>query len=101
MEASYNLKDTLKSMGIDGMFESNADLSGIDGTRSLVVSDVVHKAVIEVNEEGAEAAGVTGVIVSLRLDSPSISFQVDHPFLFVIRSRQTNDILFAGQVNKL
>ncbi|CAN7936936.1 unnamed protein product [Ixodes hexagonus] len=101
LETQYSLKDTLHKMGITRIFDE-ADLSGITGDTSLRVSDVVQKAVVEVNEEGTVAAVVTGVIGGFRLSLvPNFEFKVDHPFVFFIRNRHTGAILFGGQVNHL
>ncbi|CAN7936939.1 unnamed protein product [Ixodes hexagonus] len=101
LEAEYSLKEPLQNMGIRQVFSSAADLSGITNDNDLVVSAVVHKAVVEVNEEGSEAAAVTSVVAVTRLGTQAFEFNVDHPFLFFIRNTVTNDILFAGQVNSL
>lgn len=101
LETMYSLKEILQQMGIKKIFDG-ADLSGITGDKSLEVSAVVQKAVVEVNEEGTEAAVVSGVIGATRVASfPSFNFIVDHPFLFFIRNTHANAILFAGQVNHL
>ncbi|KAI0235875.1 Leukocyte elastase inhibitor, partial [Lamellibrachia satsuma] len=96
------MDDILKSMGITDMYNAgNADLSGIDGTRNLYVSTVIHKAFVDVNEEGTEAAAATAVVItkstSVDLDPPMI-FKADHPFLFFIREKVTGSILFSGHV---
>lgn len=102
LEAEYSLKDNLKNLGITEMFSAQADLSGITSDADLTVSDVVHKAVVEVNEEGTEAAAATGVVAVNRLSGvPSLEFNVNQPFLFFIRNTQTQDLLFAGQLNHL
>jgi serpin B len=76
-------------------------LSGIDGRKDLEVSKVIHKAVIEVNEEGSEAAAATGVVVIIK-SMPSIKvFRADHPFTFFIRDNRNGMTLFAGHINKL
>ncbi|CAN7936933.1 unnamed protein product [Ixodes hexagonus] len=102
MELEYSLKDHLKTLGINKIFNADADLSGITSDEGLVVSDVVHKAVVDVNEEGTEAAAASGVVVVNRfVVEPRLELKVDHPFLFFIRNIQTKDLLFAGQVNHL
>lgn len=102
IEGSYKLKAPLSALGASKAFnERLADFSGISGSRDLVVYEVVHKAVVEVNEEGSEAAGATAVITYTKSATFGIPFVVDHPFLFFIRNRQTGDVLFAGQVNHL
>ncbi|KAH6936906.1 hypothetical protein HPB50_024069 [Hyalomma asiaticum] len=102
IEGSYKLKAPLSELGASKAFdEHHADFSGISGSRDLVIYDVVHKAVVEVNEEGSEAAAATAVIFQTESGGASIRFVVDHPFLFFIRNRQTGDVLFAGQANHL
>jgi len=101
IESSYSLKDQLSQLGMKQVFSSNADLSGIDGRKDLEVSQVIHKAVIEVNEEGSEAAAATGVIVIIKAIPQSNIFQADHPFMFFIRDNRNGMVLFAGHVNKL
>jgi serpin B len=68
----------------------------------LKISEVIHKAFVEVNEEGTEAAAATGVTMVLCADvMPSVEpkvFKADHPFLFFIRDRNTNAVLFSGRV---
>jgi serpin B len=99
----YHLIPQLQSLGIQQVFSSKADLSGIDGRKDLYVSDVIHKAIIEVNEEGSEAAAVTDVIISRH--GPNVEpmiplFRADHPFAFFIRDNRNGLILFEGQVNQ-
>lgn len=102
IEGSYKLKAPLSALGASKAFdERHADFSGISGARDLVIYDVVHKAVVEVNEEGSEAAGATAGIFYTKSAPVGIPFVVDHPFLFFIRNRHTGDVLFAGQVNHL
>ena len=63
----------------------------------LFLSKVVHKAFVEVNEEGTEAAAATGAIISLTSIRFTPTFKADHPFLFFIRHNVTKSILFAGR----
>jgi serpin B len=101
IETSYSLKEKLSQLGMKEVFTSSADLSGIDGRKDLEVSEVIHKAVIEVNEEGSEAAAATGVIVIIK-SMPQIKvFTADHPFTFFIRDNRNGMTLFAGHINKL
>ncbi|XP_077528168.1 iripin-1-like [Haemaphysalis longicornis] len=102
LEGAYKLKQPISQLGAKKMFdERQADLSGITGSRDLFVHDVIHKAVVEVNEEGSEAAGASGVVFVTKSLSTSTRFIVDHPFLFFIRNTKTGDVFFAGQVNHL
>ncbi|XP_064482066.1 intracellular coagulation inhibitor 1-like [Ornithodoros turicata] len=97
LESGYSLVEYMKKLGAESIFdESKADLTGI--SPGLVVSEVMHKAVVEVNEEGSEASGATMVSVTR---SAVMTFKVNHPFLFFIRDVGTNMILFMGVVNKL
>uniref|UniRef100_A0A6B0VBG8 Putative serine proteinase inhibitor n=1 Tax=Ixodes ricinus TaxID=34613 RepID=A0A6B0VBG8_IXORI len=102
LETEYSLKDNLKNLGITEIFSTQADLSGITSDAELTVSDVVHKAVVEVNEEGTEAAAASGVAAVNRLiEVPTLELNVNQPFLFFIRNTHTKDLLFAGQLNHL
>ncbi|ELU02267.1 hypothetical protein CAPTEDRAFT_20380 [Capitella teleta] len=99
VEQSFNMKDVLSAMGLQAsMFSTNADFSGIDGTRNLYVSQVVHKAFLEVNEDGSEAAAATAAIIMLRMAPMNLEFRADRPFVCLIRDNRTNSILFLGKV---
>lgn len=99
IEYSIDLKRTLSAMGVKDLFTDNAaDLSGIDGQRDLVISAAIHKAFVEVNEEGTEAAAATGMVAMARCAIMGIPFSVDHPFMYFIRSHDPDVILFAGSV---
>ena len=96
---SLALSESLQQMGMEDMFSDKADLSGITGTRDLYVSSVVQKVFVEVNEEGSEAAAATGVMVMMRsMPAPNQMFNVDHPFIFIIRDKLTGMVLFQGRV---
>ncbi|HEY76884.1 MAG TPA: serpin family protein [Thermoflexia bacterium] len=93
------LNNELQSMGMTDAFDgSKADFSGMDGTRRLAISVVLHKAFIDVNEEGTEAAAATAVIITRGISSPPPTFRADHPFIFLIRDNNTGSILFIGRV---
>jgi serpin B len=93
------LKDTLAVMGMPQAFSDLADFSGIADDR-LVISDVLHKTYMRVDEEGTEAAGATGVIVGVTSVVERPIFRADHPFLFMIRDNTTSSILFMGRVTE-
>jgi serpin B len=99
--AEFSLAETLKTMGMAEAFVPGlADLSGTDGTRDLFISAVVHKAFVDVNEEGSEAAAATAVVEELEEivgPGPSV-FRADHPFLFIIRDNESGSILFMGRL---
>jgi len=81
--------------------ESVADLSGVDGTKEPYVSKVLHRAVVDVNEEGTEAAAATAIkCVALCARPPPPQFRADHPFLFFIQDKATKSILFLGRLVK-
>jgi serpin B len=96
-ESRYSLKSTLQSLGMREAFEGHADFSGMTGGKALAVSEVIHQANVEVNEEGTEAAAATAVIMGKSISIPE-TFKADHPFIFVIRHRATNAILFMGSL---
>lgn len=100
MTSQFSLASVLKSMGIEYAFSSNADFSGMNGKRDLFISAVIHRAYVEVNEEGTEAAAATGVVMRLTSIGPAPIpvFRADHPFLFLIRDNLTGSILFIGRV---
>ncbi len=100
IEAEYELKEQLSKLGMRQVFTPEADLSGIDGKKDLEVSKVIHKAVVEVNEEGSEAAAATAIIVEERV-AVVYEFRVDHPFMFFIRDNRNGMILFVGLINEL
>ncbi|NXK67298.1 ILEUB inhibitor, partial [Sylvietta virens] len=97
LEESYGLKSDLATMGLLDVFDGGkADLSGMSGARDLFLSEVVHKAFVEVNEEGTEAAAATAGIAMLCMVIEE-DFNADHPFLFFIRHNSTQNILFLGR----
>ena len=101
LETQYNLTDTLSKMGMVNAFTQKADFSGLDGTADNVVSIAVHKAFVEVNEEGTEAAAATAAAVCRSTSfSPIPDFRADRPFVFLIRDRETGAILFLGRFAK-
>jgi serpin B len=96
-----SLLDPLKSLGLKDAFTDKADFSGITGENNLSISDVVHKAFVEVNEEGTEAAAATGAIMRTTAIAmgPTPEFRADHPFIFLIVDKATGTILFMGKVS--
>jgi serpin B len=100
MTSQFSLASVLQSMGMTDALSSDANFSGMDGKRDLFISAVIHKAYVEVNEEGTEAAAATGVVMRLTSVGPTPIpvFRADHPFLFLIRDNLTGSILFIGRV---
>ena len=101
--SQFKLTDTLKAMGMTEPFSMGADFSGMAKTKKkdLYISDVVHKAFVTLDEAGTEAAAATAVMMALksalRPMTPKV-FKADHPFIFIIRHRETESVLFMGRV---
>jgi serpin B len=100
MTSEFSLARTLGTMGMpDAFIPTIADFSGMTGTKELFISAVVHKAFVDVNEEGTEAAAATAVVMQLlSYRDPPPEFRADHPFLFLIRHNPSGSILFLGRV---
>lgn len=99
LEESLDLVGHLRAMGLKDLFdESTCDLSGISGNHDLYVSQVFHKAFLEVNEKGSEAAAATGAVMMAR--SMPMPFTANRPFIFYIRDVQSGLVLFAGRLVK-
>jgi len=101
MTLDLPLKKLMEAVGVEEIFNSNADLSGINPKRELMVSDAFHKAFVEVNEEGTEAAAATGIVVGMMAAFPADqppNFIADHPFVFAIRHNPSKMILFLGRM---
>uniref|UniRef100_A0A670ZUH6 Serpin family B member 11 n=1 Tax=Pseudonaja textilis TaxID=8673 RepID=A0A670ZUH6_PSETE len=99
LEAGYDLNLTLQALGLIDVFsEAKADLLGMSPSPQLFLSTVVHKAYVDINEVGTEAAAATGVAVSNRSLEHHELFLADHPFLFCILHNPTDTVLFLGKV---
>ncbi|NWI58628.1 A1AT antiproteinase, partial [Calyptomena viridis] len=96
ISGSYEINNALNKMGIVDVFTNKADLSGITGTPELKVSKVVHKASLDVDERGTEAAAATAAEIVTMALPPTIEF--NHPFLMLIFDRDTNSTLFIGKI---
>jgi serpin B len=95
------LSGLLRALGLADAFSSAADFSGMDGQRDLFISAIIHKAFVEVNEEGTEAAAATGTVMlghAVMKPRPVPVFRADHPFIFLIKDGQTGSILFLGRI---
>ena len=111
--ASLNLADTLKAMGMTNAFDDRkAEFQGMDGLSCLegdddclLISHVVHKAFISVDEAGTEAAAATAVAVGITravaADEEPIELTIDRPFVFLVQDRATHSVLFIGRVTEL
>uniref|UniRef100_A0A8D0Z886 Serpin domain-containing protein n=1 Tax=Sus scrofa TaxID=9823 RepID=A0A8D0Z886_PIG len=99
ISSDYRLHEILPQLGINEIFGDNANLSGITNTKHLKVSQVVHSAVLDVNEEGTEAAAATGIDINVR-SLERIALHFNRPFLFVIISKDIQSVIFLGKVTK-
>ena len=105
IESEFSLGETLKKMGMTLAFDAEkADFKGMTTADQISISEVVHKAYVNTDEEGTEAAAATGVIMTMTAMAPSPvkpkEFRADHPFLFTIVHRSTGAVLFMGRVEK-
>ena len=98
-ESEFSLVDTLVGMGMPDAFDGRADFSGMAGSKGLLISEVVHKAFVSVDERGTEAAASTAVMVQTSgpVKEPT-AITVDRPFIFLIRDTATGTVLFLGRV---
>jgi len=97
-ETKYFMAQDLAEMGMPTAFSGGADFSGMTGRRDLYISNVIHQAFVEVNEEGTEAAAATAVVMK-EVAMMKKLFNADHPFIFIIREKETGNILFLGRVS--
>ena len=102
MTESFQLGKMLTELGMGEAFQKNAaDFSAMTGKRALWISAAIHKAYIDVDEEGTEAAAATGIVMrpsAVARVQPPIVFRADHPFLFLIRDNKSGGVLFMGRV---
>ncbi len=105
MTRQFLLNEVFQNMGMSDVFRFPvADLSGLTGTRDLFLGAVIHKAFVEVDEKGTEAAAATaatvttGSAMSMEPPEPAVVFRADHPFLFLIQDNATSSILFLGRL---
>ena len=99
-ETEYNLKSPLQSLGLHDAFdESNADFHGITDEQ-VYLEQAAHKAFVNVNEKGTEAAAITALVARATSGPPEpiAEFIADHPFMFVIQEKETGEILFIGRL---
>ncbi|XP_031165504.1 serpin A3-5-like [Sander lucioperca] len=100
IKTSYNLNDVLSEMGMTDMFGGRANLRGISEEQGLAVSKVVHKATLDVDETGAEAAASTAILIgrTIGLPAPVPVLKFNRPFMVIITERNTEKILFLGKI---
>lgn len=100
--SSATLRQALAGLGIEVAFGERADFSGILSSGGIQIEDVIHKAFIDVDEAGTEAAAATAVIMSTGSggsEPAEAPLVLDHPFFFFIRDVPTGALLFAGRIN--
>ncbi len=97
--ARFELNAPLHSLGMKDAFDENrADFSGIMGKKDLYISKVIHKAFVDVNEEGTEAAAATAVVLNTKSIGLEVRFRADRPFVFAIVDRESESVLFLGRL---
>src|SRR5262249_39655955 len=116
VETKYALEQTLKDMGMVRAFESPSKANGAqfdgmsessDPSQKLFIAKVLHKAFVEVNEKGTEAATATAIVMAKEAAAPielvpfTPTFKADRSFVFLIRDRKTGSILFLGRTTNL
>jgi serpin B len=100
-ESEFSLRKALSIVGMPTAFTDKADFSGIDPKHGLAISEVVHKAFVDVSEQGTEAAAATGITMratAMRMPEQAVVFRADHPFIFLIRDTGTGVVLFIGRL---
>jgi serpin B len=104
MTSEFSVRKALKTLGvIDAFTPRIADFSGMTESRDLFISEVFHKAFVETNEEGTEAAAATGGVFEWMGEEGGAkipTFRADHPFVFIILHRPSKCILFMGRVTR-
>jgi len=98
ISTGYQLKPLLSEMGMPIAFTDDANFSKMTSQNDLKISDVFHKAYVEVNEEGTEAAAATAVVIALKSIREERSFVANRPFIFLIRDRVSGTLLFMGRI---
>jgi serpin B len=104
--SQFALSQALKSLGMASAFSENADFSSMSKSESLLISEVIHQAFVDVDEQGTEAAASTAVVIAPTSAAPEVDppkpilFRADHPFLFLIRDNRTGAILFMGRMHR-
>lgn len=99
MTVDVRMSEVLSAMGMPLAFSGDADFSGMTGREQLCISEVYHKAFVEVNEEGTEAAAATGLVMrATAMPVQPAEFRADRPFHFMIRDAGTGTVLFMGRV---
>ena len=103
VRARFNLKGTLRELGVERMFTREADFSGLSPDERMFVDDVVHEAVLRLDEEGLEGAAATAITfrtVSIEIPADPVVVHVDRPFLLAVRNARSGAVYFLAQVTR-
>jgi serpin B len=101
LTSQFQLSTALKALGMTSAFSDRADFSRMSTGERLKISEVLHKAFVDVNEQGTEAAAATAVLIETTaapIPQEPVDFTADHPFVFLLRDNRTGAILFLGRV---
>jgi serpin B len=98
IESSFELADVLGELGMEVAFTGGADFSGMIEGGGIWIDEVYHDTFVAVDEEGTEAAAATAVAMEDSEPLEVFEMRVDRPFLFLIRDRETDSVLFLGRV---
>jgi len=98
IEYDIEMNDVLKVLGMGNAFSFSADFSKMTKKQKLYISNVKHKTFVDVNEEGTEAAAVTVVEMKMTFVGPGFFMKVNRPFVFAIKEKETNSIIFIGKI---
>ena len=102
LRTGYGLAPVLQDMGMAIAFSNRADFSNITTEEPLAIDSVIHKTYLRVDEKGTEAVAATAVeiVATSAPRPPEVRFHADHPFLFLLRDRETGTILFFGRIGR-
>lgn len=98
LETQFSLNNAMKALGLSRAFSAQAEFKRMSETKGIFISSAIHKAFVEVNEEGTEAAAITMMEMQCESYQEPPTFIADRPFIFIIRERQTGCILFIGRL---
>jgi serpin B len=98
LTSEFQLNTALIALGMKDAFTPKANFSGMSTRDKLLISAVVHKAFVDVNEAGTEAAAATGIAIGLTSVPQPAIFRADHPFVYLIKDNRTGAILFMGRL---
>lgn len=106
IEADYNLNDAIAALGLGDAFTPKADFSGLiegAGPGDLMISQVLHKTFLDIDEKGTEAAAATAIVMERSAifipEEEPVEFRADHPFLIALRHKPSGMVMFLGRVD--